>query len=220
MADIQDTIAGGLFRRNLHRGDHVAAGLLMGFHHLLQTRLFSGDYIVGQENCEGLIADQTAGTPDGMAQTKGSVLPQIGDGPGIHVGFLEDFKEFLFARLTQGVLQLGRVIEVILERGFTFGGNEDEFLDAGRTRFINGVLDERAVDEGHDFLRNRLGRRQEPRAHACDRKHRLGNFFRLHIRYLCNVFFQSMEFTIWKMAVKIKSKIGPRHLFLSNASQP
>ena len=158
--------------------------MLIGFHHLLQAGLFSGDHIIGQENREGLIADQTAGTPDGMAQTKRAVLPQIGNGPGIHVGFLEDFKEFLFARLTQGVLKLGRVIEVILKRGFAFGCDEDKLLDASGPRLINGILDERAVDEGHDFLRNRLCRRQEPRTQACDRKYSLGDFFRLHILYL------------------------------------
>jgi hypothetical protein len=70
-------------------------------------------------------------------------------------------------------LDLGRAVEIVLERGLAARRDEDELGDAGRPRLVDGVLDQRAVDEREDLLRDRLRGGKEPRAETCDRKHGL-----------------------------------------------
>jgi len=76
----------------------------------------------------------------------------------------------LLAASAQRRLELEGMVEMILERRFRATGHEDEFLDAGGPRLLEGVLDQRLVDDRQHFLRDRLGRGQEARAESADWK--------------------------------------------------
>ena len=89
-------------------------------------------------------------------------LPKVGNGARGHVGGRQRLQELVLALLAQRRLELGRVVEVVLQRGLAARGDEDELLDPRRARLVDGVLDERPVNEGHDLLRDGLGRRKEP----------------------------------------------------------
>ena len=54
-------------------------------------------------------------------------------------------------------------------------GHEDQPLDPRFTRLGDGVIDERPVDDGQQFLRQRPGGRQEPRPQPGHGKNRLAN---------------------------------------------
>ena len=110
-----------------------------------------------------------------MAQPQGLVLADIGDRAAVHVGGLEDLQQLVLALAPQFGLKLRGVVEIVLERALAARGHEDEFLDPRRPRLVDRVLDQRAVDQGHDLLRNRFRRRQEPRAQTRNRKDRLGH---------------------------------------------
>ena len=55
--------------------------------------------------------------------------------------------------------------------------DENQRFDPRLQRFLDGILDQRLVDDRQHFLGDRLGGRQEPRAHAGNRKHRLADRF-------------------------------------------
>ena len=55
---------------------------------------------------------------------------------------------------------------MILDDAFVAAGDEDEMLDAGLARLFDDVLDQRLVHHRQHFLRDGLGRRQEPGAEA------------------------------------------------------
>ena len=73
------------------------------------------------------------------------------------------------------VFQFRRVIEIVLKRAFATRGDKDEFLDPGRPRLVDRILDQRPVNQRHDFFGDRLRCRQEPGAKTCNRKNRFGN---------------------------------------------
>jgi hypothetical protein len=108
-----------------------------------------------------------------MAEAQGLVLADIGDGARFHVGRAQGLQKRVLAGLLQVRLQLVAVVEVILEGALAARGHEDELFDPGRARLVDGILDERPVDESQDFLRDALGGRQEARSEPCDRKDRL-----------------------------------------------
>ena len=64
---------------------------------------------------------------------------------------------------------------MILDRALVAPGDEDEVLDAGVARLVDHVLDQRPVDHGQHFLRDRLARRQKAGAEARDGKHGLAD---------------------------------------------
>src|SRR5215472_12055993 len=68
------------------------------------------------------------------------------------------------------------MIEVVLDDVLASPGNEDELLDAGFARFLDGILDDGLVNDGEHFLGDRFGRRKEPCAHSGDRKHSFANW--------------------------------------------
>src|SRR5262249_17890094 len=77
------------------------------------------------------------------------------------------------AALLQGRLQLVRRVEMVLERTLVATGHEDELLDACGQAFLDGILDQRPIDDGQHLLRHRLGCRQDTRAQPRHRQDRL-----------------------------------------------
>ena len=79
---------------------------------------------------------------------------------------------------------------MVLDRALVAAGDEDHVGDAGGRRLLDRVLDQRLVDDRQHLLRARLGRRQEARAEAGDRKHRLGDLVCMAFSALCSSFEQ------------------------------
>ncbi len=145
----------------------------IGLDHLLQAGGLGVDHVIGQHHREGLVADQVARAPDRVTEAAPFLLADVGDAAARHVGLLEEVEQRRLLAVDEGLLQLGRAVEVVLEGVLAAGGHEDELLDPGFARLVDRVLDQRTVDQRKDFLRNRLGGRQEPRAETGNRKHRL-----------------------------------------------
>ena len=69
-----DAVGRDLLHRHFLDGDDVAAGLLIGFHHLLEDAGRGLEQHVGQQQREGLVADQLARAPDGVAEAERLLL--------------------------------------------------------------------------------------------------------------------------------------------------
>ena len=116
-----------------------------------------------------------------MAQTKRFVLADIGDGTAVHIGAFQDLHQLCLALGAQFLFQHGRVIKVIFQRALAAGGDEDEFLDARRAGLVDGVLHQRAIDQGHDLFGDRFRRGQKPRSQTSHRKNRFC-YFLSHVK--------------------------------------
>ncbi len=181
--DIEDTVGRSSFLWNLHSCNQRTACLLVGVNHLTQAGRFRGDDIVGQNDRKRLVGDQAAGAPYGVAQSHGFVLADIRDGAGIHVCGLQCLQQPGLAGFSQRRFKLGRVVEIIFQRGLSARCNEDKFLDSGGPRFVDRVLDQRAVDQRHDLLGNGFCGGQKSRAQSGNGKDCLGysSFQFLHL---------------------------------------
>ncbi len=69
-------------------------------------------------------------------------------------------------------------VEMFDQRGLAAAGHETELFDSRRPRFFDRVLDQRLVDHGQHFLRDRLGGGQETRAETGDGKNGFTQLFR------------------------------------------
>jgi len=69
--------------------------------------------------------------------------------------------------------ELVRDVEMILERTLAASGHEDDLLDPRLERFLDGILDQRLVDDGEHFLRHGFGGRKEARTQSGNWKHGL-----------------------------------------------
>jgi hypothetical protein len=72
-------------------------------------------------------------------------------------------------------LELGIRVEMVLDRPLRRARDEHELLGAGGDRFVDGILNERLVDDRQHLLRRRLGCRQEARAASRDWAYRRAN---------------------------------------------
>src|SRR5690606_9619044 len=75
------------------------------------------------------------------------------------------------AAFLQRRFELELAIEMILDDTLVAAGDENEMLDAGFARFIDGVLDERSVDDRQHFLGHGLGGRQKSGSEAGNGKY-------------------------------------------------
>ena len=96
------------------------------------------------------------------------------------VGQLADLLQLvvLAAGLEQR-LELGRAVEVVLDRALAAGGDDEDVGEAGAHGFLDHELDRGRVDERQHLLGHGLGRRQEPGAEPGCRDDRLPD---LHVR--------------------------------------
>ena len=60
---------------------------------------------------------------------------------------------------------------MIFDHALVPAGHEDEMLDTGLPRFVDDVLDQRAVDDRKHFLRHGFGGRQKAGSEAGDGKY-------------------------------------------------
>ena len=67
-------------------------------------------------------------------------------------------------------MQFVRIVEVILDRSLAATGNEDEVFDSGRARLLDGILDQRLVDDREHFFGHGFGGREKSSAQSPDRE--------------------------------------------------
>ena len=88
---------------------------------------------------------------------------------------VERFQLALLAAHFQRVLEFKLAVEMVFDDALVAARHEDEELDAGSTRLVHHMLDDRPVDDGQHFLGHRLGGGQEPGAEAGDGEHGLAD---------------------------------------------
>ena len=136
--------------------------------------------------------DVIAGAPNRMPQTEGFLLARVGNLPRFRNPFRDRRQGVLLAAFFQRAFQFGGVVEMILDRRFGAARHEDEFLDAGLARFIDRVLDQRAVDNGQHFLGHGFGRRQETGALPGNGKYGFSDGFNHWVRSIIKQFGQGI----------------------------
>ena len=75
----------------------------------------------------------------------------------------------------EGMLELELLVEMVLDDALVAPGDEDEMLDPGLAGLVDGVLDQRPVDDRQHLLGHGLGGRQEAGAETRNRKYRGSN---------------------------------------------
>ena len=123
--------------------------------------------VVGQQDGEGVVADEGAGAPDGVAEAQRHLLADRDERAGLQ-RLAPQLGEFLSSlpRSLERALQLEGDVEMLHERGLAAAGDEAELLDAGGPRLLDRVLDQRLVDDRQHLLRHCLGGGQEAGAEA------------------------------------------------------
>ena len=162
---IDDAVAAGLLGRDLHHRDDRAVRLVVGVDELADARPVADDDVVGQDDRERLVADEVLGHQHGVAEAELLLLADVGDLG--EVADRADLPEHLdVALLLEQVLELVGEVEVVLDRPFLAGGDDDDLLDPGRHGLLDRVLDDRLVDERQHLLGLGLGGREEAGAPA------------------------------------------------------
>jgi len=147
------------------RGDDAATVLLHDPQHLGQQRHRRVDEVIAQQHREGLVSHVWFGDGDRVSQARGFALTDVVD-----LGHLREFADLLqlvelAASLEQRV-QLGRPIEVILDRLLAPSRDDQDVGEPGADRLLDDELDRRRVDQRQHLLGHGLGGRQEPGAEA------------------------------------------------------
>ena len=79
---------------------------------------------------------------------------------------LQRFEQVVLAVVPQAVVQRRNGGKMMPDRVLAVAHDHSRLRDAGRRGFFKHVLNDGLVDHGHEFLRDRLGERQEPGAEA------------------------------------------------------
>ena len=169
-----DPVAPGRLRRDLHDGDDRCMRLPVGVDQLADARPIGDDDVVRQDHGEGLVADEILGHQHRVPEAELLLLADIR-----HLGQVADrpdlAKHLDVALLLEQVLELVRQVEVVLDRPFLAGGDDDDLLDPGRDGLFHRVLDDRLVDQRQHLLRLRLRRGEEAGTPARGWEHGLSN---------------------------------------------
>ena len=140
-----------------------------GGDHLLHAGNFGVDDVIGEQDGEGLVADELLGHEDGVSETEGFRLTGVGDlgepGDGSR-----DLEEPGFSAGFKRCLELERLVEMIFHGRLSAASHDDDFGAAGGDSFFNAVLDQGLVDECKHLLGRCLRSREEPCSHACGGK--------------------------------------------------
>src|SRR5471032_1561388 len=176
-ADIEDAIARRVLARYIHDGDDIAAGRGIDVDHLLEAGHLAEDEIVGEQDGEGLVADEIAGAPHGVTEAERLLLARVADLTGFRQPGVKRVELGLLPAAGERRFELEGMIEMILEGGLRAASDEDELLDPGGACLLDGMLDQRLVDHRQHLLRDRLGRRQKARPQPTNGKNGLAYGF-------------------------------------------
>ncbi|MNT33530.1 hypothetical protein D3C72_1694630 [compost metagenome] len=153
--------------------DDVAADLGIKVRQLLQGARLRIDDDVGQDDGEGLVADDVAGAPDGVAQALGLHLAGEAHLAGRGQLGVHGLQKLYLALGQKLGLQLDLVVEIVLDRLFGAAGDEDDVLDPRLARFLDDVGQDGPINDVQQFLRRGLGAGQDAGAQAGHGKNRL-----------------------------------------------
>ena len=98
-----------------------------------------------------------------MPQAQGRGLADVHARGPARQNSAQRIEQVLFALGLQHRFEFGVGVEVILDRPLRTAGDEHQGLGAGRQRLVDGVLDQRLVDDRQHFLRTGLGGRKKAR---------------------------------------------------------
>ena len=163
--------------RHFEHADQIAADLGIGVDHLLHAAagsvVVADHQLVGQEDGERLLADDRPGAPDRMAQAQRHLLAHGDEVARLKPGRREDFQRLV--AVAHGRLELEGDVEMVDDGDLAAPGDEDHLLDPRLARFVDGVLDQRPVDDRQHLLGDRLGRGEEAGAEPGDGEHRFAD---------------------------------------------
>ena len=135
-----------------------------------------GDHIREQDR-EGLVADDFARAPDGMAEAERRLLAgEAGRAGSWKIGHQRRIFS-LFAPPGERIFEFIGRVEVILDHRLVAAGHENEMLNPRFARLIDHMLKNRPVDDGQHLLWDRFGRRQKARAKSGDGQHGFADGF-------------------------------------------
>src|SRR6185437_13552697 len=112
---------------------------------------------------KGLVADDVTCTPDRMAEPQRLLLTGEAGFPCRRKRALQIPQGRGLAPRLERCFEFQLTIKMIFDDGFITAGDEDEMLDPSFLRLIDGVLDERTINDGQHFLGHCLRCRQESR---------------------------------------------------------
>jgi hypothetical protein len=161
-------------------GDDVAAAVGIKIDHALHAALaFALHDHVGQQQRERFVADDLAGTPDGVAEAKRLLLTGEADRTSLGKLAGKQCHLRLLAALAQSLLELEMDIEVVFDDVLVTAGDENEMLDTRFQSFVDHILNDGLVDDSQHLLRHGLGGRKKASPETRNRKYSFSNFFML-----------------------------------------
>ena len=83
---------------------------------LRQPASFCEDYVVGQDDCEGLVTNEARSAGHGVAEAEGLVLADVGNFAARHSRAVYGLERLSLARGLEARLELGGGVEVVAER--------------------------------------------------------------------------------------------------------
>ena len=179
-ADLHHAVLVRLLRRDFLDREDVAAELVVGLDALLKAASAVAARLghhVREQDGEGLVADDVARAPDGVAEAERRLLAgEAGRAGRRQVGHQGRVGAVLAAAL-QRVLEFVGRIEMVLDDALVAAGDEDEMLDARLARLVDDILQDRTVDDRQHLLGDGLGRRQKAGAEAGDGENGFANGF-------------------------------------------
>ena len=170
LAGFQNAVAAGVLPRHLHHGHDIAPGFPVDVGELLEAGGLRQHKVVGQQDGEGVVADERAGAPDGMPQTQRHLLAHRHHGAGFDRRTLQGLQRLRPVALAECGFQLERDVEMVHQRGLPPPGHHAKLIDPGGARFLDRILDQGLVHHGQHFLGHRLGGGQEAGSEAGDRQ--------------------------------------------------
>jgi hypothetical protein len=181
---VEDAVGGDGGAFDDFGAEDAALGFVEGFDHLLHARDFGVDDVVGEEDGEGLVADELFGHEDGVAEAEGFGLAGVGDA-GEVVDGVDDVEEGFFILGGEVGFELGAGVEVVFHGGFAASGDDDDLGAAGGYSLFDSILDEGLVDEAEHLLWHGLGGGEEASAQACGGEDGLADLLRCHLFLGC-----------------------------------
>ena len=133
---------------------------------------FGIDHVVGQDDGEGLVADQFLGAEHGVAEAERLLLAHVADA-GERGDAARDGEQLFFAAALEGGVQFEADVEVVFHGALAAAGDDDDVLDAGGDGLFNAVLDDGLVDQSQHLFGDDFGGGQKTRAESAGGEDRL-----------------------------------------------
>jgi hypothetical protein len=102
------------------------------------------------------MADEVASAPYRVAQPQRLLLAGEARAPGRRQVALQFLQGCVLAARLERCLKFELTIKMILDDALVAAGDKNEMLDSGFTRFVDGVLDQRPVDDRKHLFRHRF----------------------------------------------------------------